>query len=155
MLKVKCTQPVQQFTVPQFIDVEDKIIGPITTRQFFISLAGLLLMFVAYRIADFTLFVLLAFLIAIVTGVLAFLRINGRAFHEFALDAAVSLRKPKERIWKKTASPGAQFALEQLPLPKPGRSATERPEAVRARTITELALLVDTGGLIHQREREQ
>ena len=37
---------MQQFTVPQFIDVEPKIIGPITTRQFLIFLAaGLMLLF--------------------------------------------------------------------------------------------------------------
>ncbi|KKS92044.1 MAG: hypothetical protein UV69_C0039G0006, partial [Parcubacteria group bacterium GW2011_GWE2_43_12] len=31
---------MQQFVVPQFIDVEDKIIGPITVRQFIIIMVG-------------------------------------------------------------------------------------------------------------------
>ena len=43
---------MQMFTVPQFIDVEDKIIGPITTRQFIICLVGLgLLVLAAYLLA--------------------------------------------------------------------------------------------------------
>ena len=146
---------MQQFTVPQFIDVEDKIIGPITTRQFFISLAGLLLMFVAYRIADFALFAVLAFFIAVVTGTLAFLRVNGRAFHEFALDVLQSLQRPRQRIWKKVGSTSADLILEQLPTVKPRAAPVQNAEALRARTISELALLVDTGGLIHRAERER
>ena len=143
---------MQQFTVPQFIDVEDKIIGPITTRQFFISLVGLLFMFIAYRIADFSLFLVLAFIIAVLTGVIAFLRVNGRAFHEFLLDVLEVLRRPRLRIWKKVGESGT-LALEQLPTTK-SSVATRRPEVARARTIAELALLVDTGGMIHQRQQE-
>ena len=43
---------MQKFIVPQFIDVESKIIGPITTRQFLIMLAGLILGFAAYKLSD-------------------------------------------------------------------------------------------------------
>ena len=45
---------MQQFTVPQFIDVEDKIIGPITTRQFVIMLAGFTLIGISYKLFDFS-----------------------------------------------------------------------------------------------------
>ncbi|TSC80302.1 MAG: hypothetical protein G01um101429_152 [Parcubacteria group bacterium Gr01-1014_29] len=31
---------MQQFQVPQFIEVEDKIFGPLTTKQFFYLLGG-------------------------------------------------------------------------------------------------------------------
>lgn len=144
---------MQQFTVPQFIDIEDKIIGPITTRQFFVSLAGLLLIFVAYRIADFSLFLVLATVIGITTGVIAFLRINGRAFHEFFLDFLQSLKRPRMRIWLKTPEYVGPISLEQLPLVQ-SPLATARPAANQARTISELALLVDTGGMIHQREED-
>ncbi len=142
---------MQQFTVPQFIDVEDKIIGPVTTRQFFISLAGLLLIFVAYRIADFSLFLVLAVIIGITTGVIAFLRINGRPFHEFLLDLLQSLKRPRMRIWQKTPERVQTLALEQLPSVRLA-SVGGRPATSQARTIAELALLVDTGGMIHRRE---
>ena len=52
---------MEQFTVPQFIDVEDKVIGPITVRQFIILLFGGGFIFIAYRLSDFVLF-LIAFL---------------------------------------------------------------------------------------------
>ena len=51
----------QRFIVPQFIDAEDKILGPITVRQFIIMIVGGLLIFAAYKLADFGLFLLEAF----------------------------------------------------------------------------------------------
>jgi len=49
---------MQQFTVPQFIDVEDKILGPITIRQFLILLVGCIVIFISYRYGDLGTFVL-------------------------------------------------------------------------------------------------
>ena len=39
-----------QFIVPQFIDVEDKIIGPVTTRQFVVLLAAGAMIVIDYQI---------------------------------------------------------------------------------------------------------
>ena len=49
----------QQFTVPQFIDVEDQILGPITVRQFVIVLADGIFLAISYKLADLTLFIIL------------------------------------------------------------------------------------------------
>ncbi len=144
---------MQQFTVPQFIDVEDKIIGPVTTRQFFISLFGLLLIFLAYRLADFSLFLVLAFFILVFTGVIAFLRVNGRTFHEFFLDVIVAMRRPRVRIWKKVGVPTSEL-FSPLPVSSKPSAAATAPH-LEARTISELSLLVDTGGLIHPADRHE
>ena len=61
---------MNQFVVPQFIDVEDKIIGPITTRQFIIMLAAILMDFVAFKLLTFIFFLVFLF-------VLQVLRIDG------------------------------------------------------------------------------
>ena len=49
---------MQQFVVPQFIEVEDKILGPITVRQFLIMLIAGILIFIVYRFADTALFLM-------------------------------------------------------------------------------------------------
>ena len=77
---------MKQFVVPQFIDVEDKIIGPVTTRQFLILLVGGLMLFIAYKLADTGLFVILLIIIGGFSLVLAFVKINGQAFHYFLLN---------------------------------------------------------------------
>jgi hypothetical protein len=90
---------MQQFTVPQFIDVEPKIIGPITTRQFLIFLAAALLIFLSYRLFYFTSFIFISVFILAVSGVFAFLKINGRPFHFFLLNFIQSILRPSLRIW--------------------------------------------------------
>ena len=77
---------MQQFTIPQFIDVEDKIFGPITVRQFVIMLACLLLSALAYKLTDFALFLTETILFFAAGGTVAFLRVNGRPFHYFILN---------------------------------------------------------------------
>ncbi|HLD34501.1 MAG TPA: PrgI family protein, partial [Patescibacteria group bacterium] len=92
---------MDQFLVPQFIDVEDKIFGPVTTRQFVILLVAGLIIFIAYKLADFALFV---FMLAVLGGfslVLAFVKINGQTFHYFILNIFQTMRRPSRRIWQK------------------------------------------------------
>jgi len=86
---------MQQFTVPQFIDVEDKIIGPITVRQFIIMLTGAIIDAICYKLADFSLFVTLTVLIMGSSLIIAFLRINGRPFHFFIFNFFETLKKTK------------------------------------------------------------
>src|SRR3989338_4721011 len=92
---------MQQFVVPQFIDVEDKIIGPVTVRQFLILLVAGLIIFIAYRLADFTLFVIMLALIGGLSLVVAFVKINGQTFHYFLLNIIQTTKKPSRRLWYK------------------------------------------------------
>ena len=93
---------MQQFTVPQFIDVEDKIIGPVTARQFIIMLAGFMLIAISYKIFSFNLFIGIGMAIFGTSGTLAFLKINGMPFHFFILNFTQTTRRPGLRVWDKT-----------------------------------------------------
>ena len=92
---------MNQFTVPQFIDVEDKIFGPVTTRQFVILLVAGLSIFVAYKLADMALFIFFLALIGGLALTIAFVKVNGQAFHYFVLNIFQTLRRPSRRIWRK------------------------------------------------------
>jgi len=92
---------MEQFVVPQFIDVEDKIFGPITSRQFVILLISGLILFIAYKLADTALFILLLATIGGFSLVLAFVKVNGQPFHFFILNLFQTLRRPSRRIWNK------------------------------------------------------
>jgi hypothetical protein len=91
-----------QFVVPQFIDVEDKIFGPVTARQFVILLVSGLILFLAFKLADFALFIFLLILIGGSSLIIAFVKINGQAFHYFLLNIIQTMRRPSLRIWNKT-----------------------------------------------------
>lgn len=92
---------MQQFVVPQFIDVEDKIFGPVTVRQFIILLVATGFIFIAYKIADFTLFIFLTLVLGGTALVFAFVKVNGQSFHYAILNIIQTLRRPSLRIWNK------------------------------------------------------
>lgn len=129
--------------MPQFIDVEDKIIGPITTRQFIILLAGAFIIGISYKIFDFSLFITVGLLTFALSGVFAFLRINGRPFHYFILNLWQTLKRPKLRIWYYVISKDnyrddkENFVVPAARLPEKHYTASR---------LAELSLIVDTKG---------
>ncbi len=134
---------MQQFTVPQFIDVESKIIGPITTRQFLIFLASAIIIAIGYRIFDFSLFITMAIVITGLAVVFAFVKINGRPFHFFVLNAVQTLRRPRLRIWNNRIVLAEQ-PEKNLPIKIEEKPMTK--EYYKKSRLAELALIVDTKG---------
>lgn len=135
---------MQQFVVPQFIDVEDKIFGPITTRQFLILLGAGLLIFIAYKFADFALFVTALVIIGGLALVFAFIRVNGQTFHYFLLNIIQTVRRPSLRIWNKFYNNKELNYLRQQEPPEVAEKIMRKP--VKGEHIRNLALIVNTGG---------
>lgn len=136
---------MNQFTVPQFIDVEDKIIGPITTRQFIILLVTSLFVFIFYKLLAFTAFLILAVLLFAGGGTLAFVRINGQPFHFFLLNILQTWRSPSLQIWNKTV-PDAMLKEYMRTIPPPLPKFKPKKEVLTSSRLTEISLIVDTGG---------
>lgn len=138
---------MQQFTVPQFIDVEDKIIGPITARQFIIVLSGFLLIGIFYKIFDFSLFIISGLLVLAVTSVIAFAKINGRPFHFFLLNIIQTLRRPHLRVWnnKLIALSDDDFEKSTDKIIEKNIFDVDKIEPTVSR-LAELSLIVDTQG---------
>jgi hypothetical protein len=136
---------MQQFTVPQFIDVEDKIIGPITTRQFIIMLLGFIIIGVGYKTFDFSLFITFGLSVFAISGVFAFVKINGMPFHFFVLNFIQTLQRPALRAWNNAIGRPAEdlgeykkTIVEEKPTVMAKRFTTSR--------LAELSLIVDTQG---------
>lgn len=134
---------MQQFTVPQFIDVEDKIIGPITARQFIIFLVAAIIMAIAYRLFDFALFVTVSVLIFIFAVVLGFVKINGQAFHLFLLNIIQTWRRPGIRVWNNRLV--TVINMEKIPTLKFDSTKSSK-EYYKKSRLAELSLVVDTEG---------
>ncbi len=72
-----------QYSVPQFTDVEDKIIGPLSFKQFGIIFGGGALIFVFYSLTKSTIVLILsAIIFGLPTLFLAFGKINGRPIYK-------------------------------------------------------------------------
>jgi len=89
-----------QFQVPQFIETEDKIVGPFTLRQFLYLAAAGGLIFVLYFLVQTWLFSILSFFIGGAGVALAFLKINGRPFQKMLISAVSYLWKPQTYVWR-------------------------------------------------------
>ena len=139
-----------KFVVPQFIDNEDKILGPITVRQFLICLFALLPIFVLYKIFPLIEFIPLALLVAGTAGTFAFLKVNGQPFHVFAVNALQTQMRPKLRVWNRQldeAQIREQLRQERLAAERPAKVAFSVKPPATTRHLRDIALMVNTGGV--------
>jgi|SRR5688572_1228903 len=139
---------MSQYVVPQFIDVEDKILGPITTRQFAILMITALVMFIIYKLVYIWYAVAIDVTLLGMALVMAFVRINGQPFHYFLLNFVQTFRRPNIRVWNKDLTDAEIIALAKvdIPPPPPPKIYKEAPTTSR---LSELALVVNTGGVYH------
>ncbi len=91
-----------QFQVPQNIDLEDKIVGPLTLIQFLYLLAGglidyLLLIFIGMKV----IFWILAVPIGLFALALAFLKIQDQPLSSFVKAGLVYFSRPRMRYWQR------------------------------------------------------
>ncbi|MBI2476817.1 PrgI family protein [Candidatus Uhrbacteria bacterium] len=135
-----------QFVVPQFLDVESKIIGPITVRQFVILLTTGLFSMVFFRLFDFVLFLLLSIPLLAVAIVVAFVRINGQPFHYFMINIIQSFKRPSLRVWNKNRTDAELRAyITKPPAPPAPPSLIKKP--LTGSRLRDLSLVVNTGGM--------
>lgn len=142
---------MDQFVVPQFIDIEDKIMGPISVRQFVLMLFPLMIGAIAYKVFDFSLFLLIALPVFIAFGLLAFFKVNGMPLHYFLLNLLQSLRRPKLRVWDKSLNDfevKARIKKVQAPPPPP----VPHKAPLSSSRLHELTLVVNTGGVYKPEE---
>jgi hypothetical protein len=90
-----------RFQVPQFIEVEDKIFGPLTLKQFIYLAGGAGLSFVSYRLLPIFIALILIALIMTFSIALAFYKINNKPFINVVEAAFKYYTSSKLYIWKK------------------------------------------------------
>lgn len=136
---------MRQYLVPQFIDVEDKIFGPITTRQFVQMLLAILFAFILYKTLAFAYFILMTILDMGIMGILAFARVNGRPIHFFLLNFIQTQKRPGLRVWNREA-----FIRNVQYVPTGKSEQVEnyaRKEPVSGSRLRDLTLVINTGGV--------
>lgn len=137
---------MMEYQVPQFIEVEDKIVGPLTLRQF-IYIAGATGICVVFFVSfSFIIAFLLSAPVVALAGALAFYKVNGKPFIE-VLEAGFNYYTgAKLFLWKhgeptekekKTAAAADAAAAREASLPQQGI-----PKLTRGR-LSELAWSLD------------
>ncbi len=118
-----------RFEVPQFIEIEDKIFGPLTWRQFIWLGGGVGMGVVLFFTTSFIVFVIFGLPLALIAGALAFYPVNNRPF-SFFLEAIYNYmlgkklyfwQQKKETVHKYDFTPSSvgKSAGNHLPTPLP------------------------------------
>lgn len=98
-----------QFQVPQFIETEDKIIGPLTIKQFGYLLIGGALSFATFFFLNPLPWVIFTVVTMTAFSVFTFLTVNGRPLSTVTFMAISYYWKPKMYIWKKESAKQADL----------------------------------------------
>lgn len=131
-----------QFRVPQKIDLEDKIIGPFTLKQFLYILAGGMLDYIWFRFFSFGIFVLLALPTTLFFIAMAVARVQDQPFPKFLGSLVLYILRPKQRTW------GREAPLPKLMITKAQNKEEIKHEPKKASQgeLEKLAAILDTKG---------
>lgn len=99
-----------RYQVPQFVDIEDKIIGPLTLKQFLIYFITALGLIPVYLFTDLSLFITLVLPVGAVAAAFAHLKPGGKSLFTFVVNAAGFATKGRMWLW------GRDKTLKLLPV---------------------------------------
>ncbi len=89
------------FSVPQFIDVEDKIAGPLTWRQLLWMIGMGAALLVMFNLFDTALFIIAAVPTVLLFVALAFYRPSGIPLPMYIFHAILYIFHPKIAVWER------------------------------------------------------
>tara|TARA_B100000508_G_C11464578_1_gene280942 strand:+ start:860 stop:1285 length:426 start_codon:yes stop_codon:yes gene_type:complete len=115
-----------RFEVPQFIEIEDKIFGPLTWRQFLYLGGGVGMAAVMFFTMPFIIFMIIGLPLALLAGALAFYPINNRPFSYFLEAVFNYVTGQRLYLWRQKADVVHKQHTEKTTLdtyPKTPRSA--------------------------------
>lgn len=100
-----------EYQVPQFIEVEDKIFGPFTLKQFiYLAGGGGLTAILILYVKPLILALVLIAPVAALSGALAFYRVNNKSFIEMLEAGFNYYTKGRLYLWKKDTAVEAPIA---------------------------------------------
>ncbi|MBI1984703.1 MAG: PrgI family protein [Candidatus Wildermuthbacteria bacterium] len=133
-----------QFQIPQFIEREAKVIGPLTFRQFiYIAIPGAVAFFF-YFTAPFAVFVAATAILGLIGFALAFMKTGGRSFPELLVSALRFGMSPKTYIWKKEKAKTKPDVAAYAPPPLEEGGIATKVVLVQKSKVKDLATKVET-----------
>ena len=104
-----------RFTVPQFIEVEDKIFGPLSFRQFTYIAGGVGFVVIIYTYFGFVIAILLGLPFFAFGFLLAFYKVNNRPFISLLQAALYYVVNKKLYLWKQLPKQKKKVQKKEAP----------------------------------------
>jgi hypothetical protein len=122
-----------QYKVPQNIDIEDKIVGPFTMKQFLYMMVGGFILYGWWNFSNtfsspdpLVIFMVVGLPVGLLTISLAMVKINDRPFEYFLLNMFRFLVTPKQRKWIGGYTPEPVIKMDPLEVKEKKRSGQNR-----------------------------
>lgn len=136
-----------RYRVPRNIDMEDRIVGPLTMSQFIYVATGSIIIYVLYKayfIDNPTVFYIGSIPVAIIFTSMAFLKVQEEPFPKFIVSTILFFAKPKRRVWHKDNIDSGSHVIKKTPTTPEQKS--EPHQGVTKQKLNELTTLLDTSG---------
>ena len=136
---------MQQYNIPQFIDSEDKIVGPLTIRQFsFLAIGVVIGGFLWYFKPNMPVFVISIIPVIMLSVLFAFVKINGQTFTTFLTNVFIYILKPTLFLWSREIDP-SQSVIKMVISKKKASFRREDHQYNQSR-VEQIAWTLDTYG---------
>lgn len=129
------------FSVPQFIDVEDKVAGPLTWRQLLWMIGMGAVLLTAFNTFDNTLAIIIAIPTILIFVAFAFYRPNGFPLTTFVFYTILFLFRRKISVWERPVKP---LPTAKEPEKKTGPADVKK--QINQEKLKELARILDSRG---------
>lgn len=134
------------FNVPQYIDVEDKIAGPLTAKQLLWMFGMGAALMILWGFLDKTTFFITAIPVAGIFAALAFYRPHGQPLIKFIFYFVAFMFQPKVYVWRRDfARKGKAKKIEEIQEAPEDKKAKK--EEILSENIGNLAKMLDSEGM--------
>ena len=126
------------FNVPQFIDIEDKIVGPLTAKQLGWLAMGFVILLILYGFLDRSAFIISAVLVAVIFGALAFYKPYNQPLIIFIIFSILFIIRPKMYVWHRTSE-----KIQKISPKNQETTLVKTRKKIDTQKIAEISRLVD------------
>lgn len=109
-----------RFQVPQFVDIEDRIVGPLTLKQFGMYAMAVMTLILLYQVVDLALLITLAVPLLGAAALFAHARFAGQSFGAILAHLVSYLLAPRRYLWQRGEKHSMQvygYEYEELAAP--------------------------------------
>ncbi len=139
-----------RFQVPQFVDIQDRIIGPLTLKQFLIYLFGVFMIVPVYLLADLSLFLTISLPILALTALFAHFKLNGKPLEQVIMNAVRFFTQGQLFLWHRSGQEKIITIKDPLWREEIESSILSRP----ATSLTAMAQSIETQGKVVNEDAE-
>lgn len=122
-----------QFKIPQNLDIEDKIVGPLTMKGLIIASVSGAICYWCYMNLDDQTWPIIVFPVGLITVAILFVRINDMTFLRWIYSLFLLFTLPQKRGWKKLSDSPEIMLDASLLIQKAIKNNDKQDEIIKSR----------------------